>query len=296
MGYYGNVGTVTGNVYIGTHAGAHMEEAIRKSEKSIHLISPYVGETYLKLLAEKQREGVSVQGLFQEVKTQLHREKAGVKPGLHVRDDLGLRDVITSIVRFQKIPLLENKAVRKKQIQIAHMMMGVVICLMAALLALFALEIIMPTEGIESLQALQSFVDIVRNSVSLEIRVYVFGLMLVLLAIAKDKEKHALRIPTIKYHFEPVVNLRMVKKYAGSFVHLKLLIVDEEVAFLGSLNLTYSGLNQNVESCVEISDQDTVQKLLQICQEIQERTECYQIHDIGKYYYGEYGYDDGFPT
>jgi len=72
---------------------------------------------------------------------------------------------------------------------------------------------------------------------------------------------------------------------------LKLLIVDEKVAFLGSLNLTYRGLNQNVESCVEVSDQDTVQKLLQICQEIQERTECYQVHEIGKYYYGEYGYD-----
>lgn len=291
MGYYGNVGTVTGNVYIGTHAGAHMEEAIRKAEKSIHLISPYIGETYLNLLAEKQREGVSVEGLFQEVKSQSHGERAGVKPWLHTRDDLGLRDVITSILSFQKIPLLANKAMRKKQIRIARVMKGALIVLMAAFFALFVLKTVMPTEQMQGPQAVQVLVNIMCASVPANILLYMVGLILVLLAIAHDKEKRARKIPTIEYHFDPVVNLRMVKKYAGSFVHLKLLIVDEKVAFLGSLNLTYRGLNQNVESCVEVSDQDTVQKLLQICQEIQERTECYQVHEIGKYYYGEYGYD-----
>ncbi|WP_394960936.1 phospholipase D-like domain-containing protein [Candidatus Allofournierella merdavium] len=293
MGYYGNLGTVTGNVYIGTHAGAHMEEAVQKAENSIHLISPYIGETYLDLLAEKQRQGVSVQGLFQEVKAR-PRGASTVKKGYgYVRDDLGLRDVITSFLRLQKVPLAANIAMRKKQRRTARVMMGMLIFLVVGFWALFILWLAAQEKQLQSLQEFPSLKNITDSfPLPMEVVLSGIGVIVVLFAVAHDLEKRARSIPTVEYHFEPVVNLRMIRRYADNFVHLKLLIVDDKIAFLGSLNLTYSGLNQNLESCVEISDPGAVQNLLRICREIQARTECYEIHEIGKYYFGEYGYDE----
>lgn len=293
MGYYGNLGAVTGNIYIGTHAGAHMEEAIQKAEKSIHLICPYLGETYLNTLAEKQRQGVSVQGLFQEVKARSRGASADTKAYTHVRDDLGLKDVITSVLKLQKMPLAANMAMRKKQRRTARVMMGMLIFLVVCFGALLILWLAALDKKLQNMQELASLNNITDNfPLPMQVVLCGIGVVIVLFAIAHDLEKRARSIPTVEYHFEPVVNLRMLRRYAENFIHLKLVIVDEKIAFLGSLNLTYTGLNQNLESCVEISDPDAVQNLLRVCREIQARAECYEVHEIGKYYYGEYGYDE----
>lgn len=293
MGYYGNLGATTGNLYIGTHAGAHMEEAIQKAEKSIRLISPYIGETYLDMLAEKQRQGVSVQGLFQEVKARSRGGSNGKNGYRYMRDDLGLRDVITSVLKLQKIPLAANMAMRKKRRRAARVIVGALILLLAGFGALFILWLAAQGNRLQSLQGfpiLQNIID--QFPPPIEIVVCGIGVVITLFAIAHDLERRARSTPTVEYHFEPVVNLRMLRRYADNFVHLKLLIVDDKIAFLGSLNLTYSGLNQNLESCIEISDPSAVQNLLRVCREIQEGAECYEVQEIGKYYYGEYGYEE----
>lgn len=293
MGYYGNLGAATGNIYIGTHAGAHMEKAIQNAEKSIHLISPYVGETYLNLLAEKQRQGISVQGLFQEVKYRHRVANVAAKGYRYIRDNLGLRDVITSVLEVRKMPLSANIAARRKRRRTARVMMGILTFLVICFGIIFFLWLMEQEKMLENMQEIPSLKSITDSfPFSWEAVLCGIGGIIALLVIACDLEKRARSTPTVKYHFEPVMNLRMLRRNADSFVHLKLLIVDDKIAFLGSLNLTYSGLNQNLESCVEISEPDIVQNLLRICREIQAKAECYEVHEIGRYYYGEYGYDE----
>ena len=47
----------------------------------------------------------------------------------------------------------------------------------------------------------------------------------------------------------------------NSFFHVKLFIIDDEIAFLGSVNLTNKGMKYNVESRVTITQKDQVNAL-----------------------------------
>lgn len=52
-----------------------------------------------------------------------------------------------------------------------------------------------------------------------------------------------------------------IKYSNNAFFHVKLFIIDEEIAFLGSINLTTKGMKYNVESCITIEDIEVVKKL-----------------------------------
>jgi hypothetical protein len=49
--------------------------------------------------------------------------------------------------------------------------------------------------------------------------------------------------------------------FRGSFFHAKFYIIDDEVAYVGSLNFTEKGMDKSIESCILFKDIETVQKL-----------------------------------
>ncbi len=61
--------------------------------------------------------------------------------------------------------------------------------------------------------------------------------------------------------FAVVVSPNEVKADEAYLAHAKYYIIDDEIAFLGSLNFTYSGFNKSYESCVRIQDGKVIEKL-----------------------------------
>jgi phosphatidylserine/phosphatidylglycerophosphate/cardiolipin synthase-like enzyme len=49
--------------------------------------------------------------------------------------------------------------------------------------------------------------------------------------------------------------------FKETFIHTKLYIIDDELAFSGSLNFTQKGMTENHESCLTVNDRETVKEL-----------------------------------
>jgi phosphatidylserine/phosphatidylglycerophosphate/cardiolipin synthase-like enzyme len=60
--------------------------------------------------------------------------------------------------------------------------------------------------------------------------------------------------------YEHTANFKSVF-FRGDFVHAKLYIIDDTIAFAGSINFTGKGMEKNHETCLTIKDADTVKGL-----------------------------------
>ena len=77
-----------------------------------------------------------------------------------------------------------------------------------------------------------------------------------------------LKIRVYDYHYEPSLKVTCllspgtVGYNSGvSLCHTKMYLIDGRIAFLGSLNYTWSGVKYNTESCIEVLDQASVHDL-----------------------------------
>jgi phosphatidylserine/phosphatidylglycerophosphate/cardiolipin synthase-like enzyme len=89
------------------------------------------------------------------------------------------------------------------------------------------------------------------------------NIIIALLLIDKYKSE---KISVYKYYTVfPIKFINNPKLRAESknnkYFHAKIYIIDDEIAFVGSLNFTYSGLHKNVETCLAIKDTKAVESL-----------------------------------
>jgi phosphatidylserine/phosphatidylglycerophosphate/cardiolipin synthase-like enzyme len=61
---------------------------------------------------------------------------------------------------------------------------------------------------------------------------------------------------------------RQIKRVSSFFIHSKIYIIDNEIAYLGSLNYSKSGLETNFESRVRITDSKVVSELSNLVEEL----------------------------
>jgi len=101
------------------------------------------------------------------------------------------------------------------------------------------------------------------------ISVYVFSLPIIMAdLVGKVRKKmdvkvivsdHELNDLTVKYLRSHHVPVKIWHQYSGT-LHMKLMIFDD-VALIGSANLTHYGLNRSLEILVEVKDQKSLKKL-----------------------------------
>lgn len=65
----------------------------------------------------------------------------------------------------------------------------------------------------------------------------------------------------LKVFVSPFYRQQRITREQGVMLHAKLFLIDERVAYLGSLNFTYSGFYDNFESCIRIEDAPAVRRL-----------------------------------
>ena len=67
-------------------------------------------------------------------------------------------------------------------------------------------------------------------------------------------------IETYSYKYEPLFRIKVFDSHSGdkpwstNLVHSKIFIIDEEIAFLGSVNFTYSGFKTHYETTIKVED------------------------------------------
>ncbi|MBT4647826.1 NgoFVII family restriction endonuclease, partial [archaeon] len=60
------------------------------------------------------------------------------------------------------------------------------------------------------------------------------------------------------YHYDDIDYETKKKTF---LIHSKIYVIDNKVAYLGSLNFTYNGLVQSYESGIKIKDKDAIKKI-----------------------------------
>lgn len=268
---YDNITPVTGKLYVGTETGRHIERALIDARKSIYVISPYVSERYLRLLLDKQASGVSVNGLFCENKA---RNTVLNVPALQNR--LGLANIVRDLLQVTRIPL--ERGIRRKKQQKYIVYVFYALSVVSFFVLLFLLYILY-----------KAYTETGNLASGAALLIEVPGILLfpVLCAlIANSISKSSKHIPTIQLQYQFATNLRFFKEPA-SFPHIKAVIIDEKTAFIGSMNLTYSGLHKNLESCLITHDQASIEALLAAYHTL-ECASFYSAQELGELYLGKY--------
>ena len=75
-------------------------------------------------------------------------------------------------------------------------------------------------------------------------------------------------IKIFNYNYSQLFPFKVFKsqytdKENGILIHAKLYIIDDKIAYLGSLNFTYSGVKGNYESRLKTVDKNVINKLIE---------------------------------
>ncbi|MDP4039150.1 MAG: phospholipase D-like domain-containing protein [Candidatus Pacearchaeota archaeon] len=76
-------------------------------------------------------------------------------------------------------------------------------------------------------------------------------------------------ISDYSFKYEPIFRIKVFDSASGKnfgsteLIHSKIFIIDEEIAFLGSINFTYSGFKTHYETMIKVEDKNAVRDISQ---------------------------------
>ncbi|MDR1362642.1 MAG: phospholipase D family protein [Spirochaetaceae bacterium] len=221
-------------LFLGKKSGDRIEDKIKGAKKSIKIISPFLGPVPINWLIEKHNSGIDVKVISND-------KNIFYKP----KDSVVLKELIK-----QEISYIADKD--KSRSLIKELILRLFVCAAAYFALLYVLKL-----------------DIaVLNVINKDVLVYavISNIIIILCLTRKYKSKYARGREysyntTIPIKFVNYVNDKNKNPDYNVYFHSKLYIIDDETAYVGSLNFTYYGFNSNVETCLEITDKNSVLKL-----------------------------------
>jgi len=244
------------DIYIGTGAGTKLFDEIKAAKKSVKIISPYLSASYVDQLIKLKEKGLVV-GLITSDFIEDYRDNRNK----------------SSIVQQHQTILDSSKIHRDFLIKCKKWM-------------IVSLSVIPLTFLIKL------YFKLNLNSISL---IYFSIAYIISILIIRQRIK-TIRIYDYQYKwlFPIKIFLQPEQKYYGNnnsgyFIHSKIFIIDDEIAYLGSLNFTVSGFESNLETRFRTTDSVTIEGLKNLYNKLyfsQENPELY-IEQIGKRIYKE---------
>lgn len=233
---YWPIGSIRGNLYIGTGAGKHLLMAVQKAKVSIKICSPYISPSLLSLLLDKEDDNVQVQCITQQI-------------GTDAADKFGLKDTCTRLLKSHLHIDKEQEKLKERILKQARKSKVIGICFLGCSFVYWLLHIFFGGLTLpESTE--ESFWIFVSNfSVLIILSIYFFRK-------ENQQVRYAQTINIWEYRYSFTKDLCLLKRDCEKFPHLKLVIVDEKVAYLGSLNFTCSGIKSHIESCIRIGNEE----------------------------------------
>jgi phosphatidylserine/phosphatidylglycerophosphate/cardiolipin synthase-like enzyme len=212
--------------YLRKNAGLYVYQRINDAEKSIKIISPYMSIPQIKQLVDKKNQGIDIKVITTDDTNTISQDK--------------LKELI-----IQKSFTLENNKEART------------ILLIFLILLLFVGILVL----IRAISMNDNFFKLITENW------FLFVLYFVIFFICRLLHKN-IRIFQYSYHtIFPMLFAKSARSkdgiYTGLFFHSKLFIIDEKIAYAGSLNFSESGMKYNYETRIAIKDKETVMKLSQ---------------------------------
>lgn len=216
-------------LYLGREAGKYIMEDIKKASRSIKIVTPYASSDFIKEIRKKAENNVEVSLIISSDIGSKNLDKNGYEDRFK-----SLRELIHQARSTDhKLQNKRNKGLLYTKI-------------------LFITASVIAVSGI--------------------LCKYLF-ISLTALPLIYLVRKSFRKIKIYSYSYNTTINLRIIKSpYDGEsmkfdndkhLVHAKMYIIDDEVAYIGSINFTHSAFWYNYESRIKITDKNDIKRLIE---------------------------------
>ena len=215
------------DVYIGTGAGKKLMEEIENSKRSVKIVSPYLSPFLVKKLIDLHYRGIEVQLITMDTIEDFYGDRQ--------------KNICQLIIQDRSIDN-DAKSLRLKWIKRKKWLY---VFLMAMILVLGVI-----TYSMQDRMVLWGCIPLL--FVMLLIRNYTSKIR-----NAKIYQYSYRRLFPFKVFTTPDF-----QSYTTPFIHGKMYLIDEGIAYLGSLNFTGNGTKNNYETRIRITDRKGVEELV----------------------------------
>lgn len=218
------------DIYIGKGAGKKLLHDINNAKRSVKIVSPYLSPFLIRELINLHRQGLKIELITSDNVEDFNgsSEKNIHKLIQQHRDiDFQAKEKRTKWIRITKI-------LKKINFGIFSLMIGAAIFIQEFWITLAFIPIIV----------IYTIIKIYKNEIKY-IRVF-------------SSYNYSKLFP-FKVYLSPNTS-----NQSDTFIHSKIYIIDDEVAYLGSLNFTNHGTKENYETRIRIVDSEAIKK---ICEE-----------------------------
>lgn len=242
-------------ISLGRGYGLEILEAIKKAEKSVKIVSPYLSASYLEELVKLSEKGIKITLITSDNLTESSNTFSN------------FRD--SDIIKQEKIqnPNVENpNAKRQKQ----NLRLTSLICFLISITTFV-------------FSAFLNFLIYLAI-----ILAFIGAIALVFSYFIENYSKN------YSYKYYSIFRLKVFDSASGpnpqstNLIHSKIFIIDEKTAYLGSANFTYSGFKIHYETVIKIKDPKAISDISQEVENLFISTElkAKSIDDWGREIYG----------
>ena len=244
--------------------------------------------SFISTLFDKSEQGVNVECVTQIVSDTEDKQLS--------KDTFGLDRIHRRCIKQTAYVNQEKQNEKERRLRNAHKSLKLSLGLLVAALLSFLLSIASFQNFIdhslsEALRQGELSFGVISPALFFWLFIFLAIFSLCVFLTANSNRKLAENISTSEFQYDFTKKFCLLSTRANKsgmpFPHLKLLIVDEKTAFLGSLNFTVSGVNNNLESCVRIDDPASISQLSSCFNDLYEELKPYALSAdyLGKYYF-----------
>jgi uncharacterized membrane protein len=259
---YNPIGEIKGTLYLGTGAGKHLLGDIKRASQSVKIVSPYISDKLLNVLLQKK----SASSCFVSLVT------TEGKPT--TRDPIGQEHLIRSAIKQNAQTDEIASSQKRKRMQITANLLLVLITLLIVGTALF----------LYFLQSLLKNYNFFFLCTSAEILTFV----VILFLCSRQQSNRMVQVRS--YTYQVLFPFKILcDNVSAPRLHEKLYVIDDRIAYVGSLNFTESGCERNLEACVKIQNSEAVVEISKYCDALMSDKSLpyYSLEDFRAVYFTE---------
>lgn len=269
------------DIFIGTAAGRKVRDDIWNAKSSIKICTPFIDEKHVSLLMNKRRNGVDVSLVTMEKSS--YQKTNDFYKGNYIYDPFGIKSWIESGILLQNFTLnneniqLKNENISKAGKRYAIFAFSIIAFILITMISFFVY--ISTLDAIPSISSITIFLGVWAS--------IIIGHCLYL-SYQKKIIAHFSKLPLRYFFYTPQFNFKIVPLSTNSiYNHLKLYVIDDSVAYLGSFNFNSKGMNSNIESAIRVKDKETVIKLSAEFDKMYQQSPYIGYDEIGRSYFHE---------
>jgi len=216
------------DIYMGKGAGVKLMQDIRNAKKNVKIVSPYLSPFLIKELIFLHSRGINIKLITSD----------------EIEDFYGYEKNIHKLITQNKHIDEEAKQTRDNLVSLSGTLLFAMIGLAVVLFPLMYL--------LKDFRFAYGFIVVA---------IMFFARDLVVKKIKKTKVYHY----TYKqlFPFKVFVSPNSGNSFNKTFIHSKIYVIDDEIAYLGSLNFTGSGVKENHETRIRTTDINAVKKIIE---------------------------------